>query len=67
MLASDAEIDTGVPPAGAALDNVIVQTVPPLDASEVGAHSKDETRETVPKARVALVVEPLRETITIAL
>jgi hypothetical protein len=67
MFATEAEIEAGDPPAGAALDNVTVQTVLPLDASEVGAHTKDETRETVAKARVVLEVEPLRETITVAL
>jgi hypothetical protein len=66
-LATEAEIETGVPPAGAALDNVMVQTVLPLDESEAGAHSKDETRDTVVKARVAVVADPLKETITVAL
>jgi hypothetical protein len=67
MLDTEAVIETGNPPAGAALDNVTVQTVLLLDASDVGAHSRDETRETVAKARVELKVEPLRETITVAL
>lgn len=66
-LAADAEIATGAPPNGAALDNVIVQTVLVLDAIEEGAHCKDETRETVAKARAALAVEPLREAVTVAL
>jgi hypothetical protein len=67
MLATEAEIETGVPPAGAAADNVTVQTVLVLDASETGAHCKDETRETIVNARVALDVKPLKEAITVAL
>jgi hypothetical protein len=67
MLATEAEIETGVPAVGAALDNVTVQTVLVLEVSEVGTHCKDETRETVLNARVALAVEPLRDAITVAL
>ena len=67
MLATDEEMETGDPPAGAALDNVTVQTVLLLEASVAGAHCKDETRETVAKARGALAVEPLSEAVTVAL
>jgi hypothetical protein len=66
-LLTEAEMATEAPPAGAALDNVTVQVVLPLDASPAAAHFKDETRGRVPNAIVALPVVPLREAVTVAL
>ena len=66
-LLTEAEIATEAPPAGAALDNVTVQVVAPLELSPAAAHCKEEIRGSVTKAMVALVVAPLREAVTAAL
>ena len=66
-LLTEAEIAAEAPAGGAALDNVTVQLVAPLDDSPAAAHCKDEIRGSVAKAMVALAVAPLREAVTAAL
>lgn len=58
---------TFAPPAGAALDNVTVQELVPLEARAVGLQAREEILEAPCRVMVAVAVPPVIEAVMVAL
>jgi phage terminase large subunit-like protein len=65
-LAMAPERATEAPPAGAAWVNVTVQVVLALEARVEAVHCREETRTGATRQTVALLEEPFKEAVTVA-
>jgi hypothetical protein len=67
MLGMAPEMATNAPPVGAALFKMIVQVVLAFEESVAGAHCSDEINEEGTREITALLEEPFKAAVTVAL